>query len=377
MTPTVLVAAAFCGLTTFLHLASIAVAVWRCRPTPQLARPADDAPPVSIVRPVCGIENHIVATLGSSFALDYPRYELVFCVASPTDPVVDVVEGLIAAHPGVPARLLIGDTKISPNPKLNNVVKGWRAAAHEWIVLADSNVAMPSDYVQRLLARWRPDSGLVASPPVGCDPIGFAAELECAFLNTHQARWQYAADSIGFGFAQGKTMLWRRADLDRAGGIGALAAEVAEDAAATKLVRNAGRRVHLVDAPFGQPLGRRSLREVWHRQLRWARLRRASFPLYFLPEILSGALPPAIAVALVATELGQPVAPALAGFAVLWYGAEYGLARLAGWHVSWRSPVCAIARDLLMPALFVMGWTGTAFVWRGNAMQVARTGETR
>src|SRR5690606_15027840 len=148
-------------------------------------------------------------------------------------------------------------------------------------------------YVQRLLARWRPDSGLVASPPVGCDPLGFAAELECAFLNTHQARWQYAADSLGFGFAQGKTMLWRRADLDRAGGIGALAGEVAEDAAATKLVRHAGRRVHLVDAPFGQPLGRRRLREVWHRQLRWARLRRASFPWYFLPEILSGALPPA------------------------------------------------------------------------------------
>jgi ceramide glucosyltransferase len=166
-------------------------------------------------------------------------------------------------------------------------------------------------------------------------------------------------------------MLWRRADLDRAGGIGALAAEVAEDAAATKLVRAAGRHVHLVDAPFGQPLGRRGLKEVWHRQLRWARLRRASFPLYFLPEILSGALPPAFAVAIVASELDQPIAAAILGFAILWYGAEAVLARRAGWHVSWRSPVCAITRDLLMPVLFVMGWTGTAFVWRGNAMQVA------
>jgi ceramide glucosyltransferase len=377
MTPTLLVAAAFGGLITFLHLASVALAVWRCRPKPRMARAADGAPPVSIVRPVCGIENHIAATLGSSFTLDYPHYELLFCVASKADPIIDVVERLIAAHPGVPARLLIGDTKISPNPKLNNVVKGWRAAAHDWIVLADSNVAMPPDYVQRLLARWRPDSGLVASPPVGCDPVGFAAELECAFLNTHQARWQYAADSIGFGFAQGKTMLWQRTDLDRAGGIAALAAEVAEDAAATKLVRDAGRHVHLVDAPFGQPLGRRSLKEVWHRQLRWARLRRASFPLYFLPEILSGALPPAIAAAIVATELDHPVAVTVIGFAVLWYGAEYVLARSAGWHVSWRSPFCSLARDLLLPVLFVTGWTGTAFVWRGNAMQVARAGETR
>lgn len=377
MTPTLIVAAAFCGLIAFLHLASIAVAIWRCRPVPRLPRPTDDAPPISIVRPVCGIENHIEQTLGASFALDYPRYELVFCVASPADPIVDVVKRLIAAHPAVPARLLIGDTKISPNPKLNNCVKGWRAAVHEWVVLADSNVAMPPDYLQRLMARWQPDSGLVASPPVGSAPLGFAAELECAFLNTHQARWQYAADSIGFGFAQGKTMLWRRADLDRAGGIGALAAEVAEDAAATKLVRGAGLSVHLVDAPFGQPLGRRSLREVWLRQLRWARLRRASFPLYFLPEILTGALPAAIAFAVVASELEQPVGAAVFGFAAVWYGAEMLLARIAGWHVSWRSPVCAMTRDLLMPVLFVMGWTGTAFVWRGNEMQVARAGETR
>jgi ceramide glucosyltransferase len=71
------------------------------------------------------------------------------------------------------------------------------------------------------------------------------------------------------------------------------------------------------------------------------------------------------------------VAATVAGFAVLWSGAEVMLARLAGWHVSWRSPVCAVTRDLLLPALFVMGWTGTALVWRGNAMQVARAGETR
>ena len=103
--------------------------------------------------------------------------------------------------------------------------------------MADSNVLMPRDYLQRLLAGWRPDTGLLCSPPIGCQPDGFWAEVECAFLNTYQARWQYAADTLGLGFAQGKTMLWRRRDLERAGGIQALAEEIAEDAAATKLVR--------------------------------------------------------------------------------------------------------------------------------------------
>src|ERR1700737_4078699 len=124
-------------------------------------------------------------------------------------------------------------------------------------------------------------TGLVCSPPAGSHPDGLWAEVECAFLNGYQARWQYAADSIGYGFAQGKTMLWRRDILEQAGGMRALASEVAEDAASTKLIRGTGRRVRLVDGPFAQPLGPRNARDVWKRQARWAQLRRASFPQYF------------------------------------------------------------------------------------------------
>ena len=231
---------------------------------------------------------------------------------------------------------------------------------------------MPRDYIQRLFASWRPDTGLVASPPIGCLPDGIWAEVECAFLNTYQARWQYIVDTFGFGFAQGKTMLWRRADLDAAGGIEALGKEVAEDAAATKVVRGAGLKVRLVDRPLAQPLGRRSAAEVWNRQLRWARLRRASFLLYFLPEILSGGVLPMIAVGILGGRIGS-AADALRGrLCGLWYGAEMVLAAAAGWHVSPLAPIYGIIRDLLLPVLFVDALRGNEFVWRGNEMQVER-----
>ena len=106
--------------------------------------------------------------------------------------------------------------------------------------MADSNVLMPRDYMQRLLATWRPDTGLVCAPPIGSHPRGFWAQMECAFLNTYQARWQYFADTIGLGFAQGKTLFYRRSDIEAAGGLRALAAEAAEDAASTKIVRASG-----------------------------------------------------------------------------------------------------------------------------------------
>jgi ceramide glucosyltransferase len=373
MTAPILAAATFCIATTAIHVASIAIAILRFRNgSPREPLSHRNFPPVSLVRPLCGIDNYAADTLRSTFALDYPRCEILFCVASARDPVVPLVEALMAKHPSAGARLLVGDEKASSNPKLNNVLKGWRAASHDWIVIADSNVLMPRDYIELLFASWRADTGLVASPPIGCRPRGVWAELECAFLNTYQARWQYLADTFGFGFAQGKTMLWRRADLERAGGIAALAREVAEDAAATKVVRSAGLKVRLVDRPLAQPLGYRSAADVWNRQVRWARLRRASFFAYFLPEVLSGGVLPMIALAFVATAIGLPVALSVGLLGVLWYGGEMLLAALAGWHLSALFPLYGVVRDLLLPVLYVNALRGDDFVWRGNEMQVER-----
>ncbi len=363
-------AAGFLLLAMTAHLLSVALAAARCRQRRHPLAAAKDAPPVTIVRPVCGLDNFAAETLGSSFNLDYPRYEIIFCVARAEDPSVPLLRRLIAAHPAVPAQLLIGDERPSANPKLNNVVKGWDAARHDWIILADSNVLMPRDYVQRLLGRWRQDTGLVCSVPIGSRPRNFWAELECAFLDSYEARWEYAADTLGFGFAQGKSMLWRRDIVERGGGIRALGAELAEDAAATKLVRAAGLKVHLVDRPFEQPLGQRTAREVWLRQLRWARLRRITFPVMFLPELFVGCAFPALAAAALAALSGIAVIPALMALLVPWFGAELALARLAGWHLSPRLPLAFLLRDLILPVLWIAAWAGADFTWRGTAMTV-------
>jgi ceramide glucosyltransferase len=372
MSTAIWAAKGFCLLTTGIHLLTTLIAIIRCRSLSHALPAAPAAPGVTVIRPVCGLENHIGATLRSAFALDYPCYEVVFCVANARDPVVPLVRRLIAAHPQVPARLLVGDDRISDNPKLNNVYKGWRQARYDWTILADSNVRMPADYIQRLMSAWRPDTGLVCSPPVGCHPRGFWAELECAFLNGYQARFQYAADSLGFGFAQGKTMLWRRSLIEPAGGVRALAAELAEDAASTKIVRGLGLRVRLVDAPFEQPLGRRTAMEVWRRQLRWARLRRASFKSWFALEILSGGALPSSAAAVLVLQ-GELPSAALPALVLIWYGSEALLARAAAWQLSPSATAAYILRDLLLPALWISAWLGNAFVWRGNHMQTAES----
>ena len=358
---------------TAVQLASTLIARFRCPARKTLLAAPADAPPITLIRPVCGIDNFAEETLGSAFKLDYPRYEVILCVADPHDPVVPLLNRVCAAHPEIPSCVLLGDVPVSSNPKLNNCVKGWRAAAHEWVVMADSNVLMPPDYLQRCLAAWKPDTGLVCSTPIGSKPGNLWAELECGFLNTLQARWQYVGEALGLGFAQGKTMLWRREFLNRHGGIEALAAEIAEDAASTKLVRREGLHVHLVDSPFEQPLGIRGLGEVWARQVRWARLRRKTFPAFFALEILTGCLLTAVATAYSAYAYDYNALLASILVVAIWMAAEVQLALAAGWRVTWASPLIWLMRDSSLPLLYVSGWLADDFVWRGNAMDVGET----
>ena len=137
-------------------------------------------------------------------------------------------------------------------------------------------------------------------------------------------------------------------------------------------MRGAGLKVRLVDRPFAQPLGYRSAAEVWNRQLRWARLRRASFLIYFLPEAFSGGVLPMLGspswrcVRYAADALRRGALPR-SGMVPKWL-----LAIAAGWHVSPRYPLYGLIRDLLLPALFINALRGSDFVWRGNEMQVER-----
>lgn len=354
------------AITLAAHATSSALALLRCRKGVEPMPSEPGSPPVTIIRPVCGVEAYDALTLGTTFELDHPNLRLIFCCDRADDPAARLVQSLIAAHPHVRAELLIGRDPLTANPKLNNLLKAWPRIETDWVILADSNVEMPRDYVQRLLARWQTDTGVLCAPPVGACPQDLAGEIECAFLNTYQARWQYASDSIGFGFAQGKTMMFRRRTLSEAGGLIALGQEVAEDAAATKVVRGMGQKVHLVDRPFNQPLGARTFRQVWDRQARWARLRRMTFPRLFALEILTSALIPMACAVAVADNIDVPPLLAALGVTLLWFGAEAALAVASGWHFTWRMVPAFAARELLLPALWLQAWFIDSFDWRGN-----------
>ncbi|MGR3504357.1 MAG: ceramide glucosyltransferase [Paracoccaceae bacterium] len=352
-----------------LHLGAIALYLLRLAgPEPQGG--VIGQPFVTLLRPVCGLDPFDAETLRSSFHQDYPRYEVIFCAQTTDDPVIPLVRRLIAQHPHIPARLLVGLDRKTGNPKLNNVWKGWQHSTGDWICMTDSNLMLPRNYLANVVGSWGPSTGLVSSPPVGIMPQNMAGHLECAFLNGNQALLQHAAASAGMGFAQGKTLFFNKPLLEHAGGLHLLGQTLAEDAAATRVVREMGRKVSLIPLPAGQPIGKRSVRQVWDRQLRWSRIRRDAFPLLFMFEIFNGALLPATFAFAASLALGVNPLWGLA-YAAIWYLAELGLNGRAGWPTGWHLLPLFILRDMMMPAIWLATYLRRGFEWRGTPLDPA------
>jgi len=338
---------------------------------PALGEGVIGKPRISLIRPVCGLDPFDEETLTSSFTQDYPDYEIIFCAPTEDAPAVAVVRRLIAQFPDRDARLLIGLDPLTGNPKLNNLAKGWDAAQSDWICMTDSNLLLPPDYLTRIAASWGKRTGLVSSPAIGIRPEGLGGRLECAFLNSNQARLQFATDSVGLGFAQGKSLFWNREMLTAAGGIGALGRHLAEDVTATKIVRGQGKRVSLTRLPFAQPVGRRTVRQIWDRQLRWSRVRRDGFPAIFAGEVINGAVLGTILFGVAAAQQGWP-AIATVAFLGLWYAPEVYLMRRAGWPSGVKDIAVLPLRDVMMPAIWFATFARRGIEWRGNAMDIPK-----
>ena len=240
-----------------------------------------------VVRPVCGLETFSEETSRPRLRARLPATTRS-CSASPTPPIrcCALVRRLIAAIRGCRRGILVGDERISDNPKLNNCVGLGGGAArldrHRRFERADA-AGLPAAPAGGVARRHRP-----RLLDAGRRPPGRLLGRGRMRLPQHlQARWQYAGEAVGLGFAQGKSMLWQRAVPRGAGRHPRARRRDRRGRGRDEAGAGAGRRVHLVAAPFEQPLGRRTASEVWSRQIRWARLRRVTFPLFFAPEILS------------------------------------------------------------------------------------------
>jgi ceramide glucosyltransferase len=331
--------------------------------------------PVSILKPLKGVDAGSEENLESFFRLNYPDFELLFSVADAHDPAARTVRQLMAKYPGVKSRLIVGAIDIGPNPKVNNMVKSYEQASNDFVLISDSNVRVPTDYLKRLVAHWGPDVGLVTAIVAGRSPDGAGGLLEATFLNTFYARGMFMAWAVGRPSVIGKSMLFRRSDAARFGGIRALGCYLAEDYMAGEAFRHLGRKVVLATDPVHQHIGEHTLQAFWSRHLRWGRIRKAQAPLIFAIEPPFGAITSGLIGAWAALHT-LAIAPAafLTIHLTLWSACDYFLLRKLGGKADFRWPILWFAREFLSLPLWAHIASGNTVNWRGRKLRLLSGG---
>lgn len=331
------------------------------RPAPLPRHVAAD---FSIVAPMAGAEDATSSYVEALRRLADAGAEVLICVAASNDGAVAPTRAL---WPDAP--ILVGQDDTF-NPKMNNVRKGLEAARRGVVALCDAGVALGIEELCSAAAGLSDEVGLVLALKAGEWPENFAAEVERAYINGHQARFLFAADRLGLAVASGGVTLLTNSTLQRIGNWRGFNRWIADDYSVVRSVRELGLTTRLGAVMPRLPLGWRPWGTVWHRQVRWARtrLRLPVWPLVLWEPAIGWLVTGmAGAAALAVAGMGAGVVlVALLGHTIAWLAAEKWFMAGRGLSFGIRSVGAALAREALMPALIVNAFWGRSIYWRGT-----------
>src|SRR4051795_10207235 len=207
---------------------------------------ADHTPPVTIYKPLKGLDEELEENLRSFFGLDYPTYQLLFCVADADDPAIGVVQKLLAEFPGHDAQLVIGCPAFGLNPKVESLASMERYRKHETILISDSNVRVRPSYLRETACYLaEPGVGLVTNLFVGVGEQQTGAVLENLQLNGYIAGGVALASLLRVTCVVGKSMLMPARVLEAIGGFASVRNLLAEDQVIGVRVRKAWYSIRL------------------------------------------------------------------------------------------------------------------------------------
>jgi ceramide glucosyltransferase len=291
----------------------------------------DFTPPVSIVKPIHGLDPEAYENFASFCRQDYPEYEILFAVSTEQDPSTPVIRQIIADFPNIPIRLLAGREQIGANDKVNKLCAMARAAQHKILVQSDADIRVGPGYLRSIAAPFRdPKVGAVTSFFTGLPTRSLWPELEAVYLSTDfMPSVLMARELEGVHFALGATVAVRHESLAEIGGFEALADDAADDYELGYRIAARGYKVELVEGTVATWCCLENFGGFFIQRLRWAIMARQARPLGYLGLIFTQGLPWTILAAILAPThllaLGFVAAYVVLRLASVWTMGVWGL----------------------------------------------------
>lgn len=355
----------YCALTVW------AVLDWRRQRKPD----AHTLEPVSVLKPLHGLDDGLEENLRSFFEQDYPQFELLFAARREDDAGLALARTLSAEYPHVPVRFFVTGEPPYANAKVWSLEIMTREARHDLLVMSDSDIRAGRGMLRTLAAEFAdPRLGVATCPYRAVPGASFWSLLEALGMNTEFWGGCFVARLVerGVHFAVGPTIAARRRVIEDVGGWPRLSQYLAEDFVLGQSAAERGHGVILSSFVIEHRIGGQPLAANFAHRLRWNRSTRRSRPWGYLGQIFTNPLPPGLLAALAwPSHAGGILAVTIL------------MRALAGWSVSQlalRDPLCrrwwflVPLQDLLSFAFWLAGFFGNVIEWRGRRYRLLADG---
>jgi ceramide glucosyltransferase len=331
--------------------------------------------PISVLKPLHGLDEGLEENLRTFFEQDYPAYEILFAARREDDAGLKLARRLSREYSHVRARFFVTGEPPYANAKVWSLEIMTREAAHDLLVMSDSDIRVTREMLATLAREFRePGLGVATCPYRAVPGKSFWSLLEALGMNTEFWGGAFTARLVerGVKFAVGPTIAARRAVIGDIGGWRKLSEYLAEDFVLGQFAAERGHGVILSSYVIEHRIGAQGLRANFAHRLRWNRSTRRSRPWGYVGQVFTLPLPLGLAAAAAAPGLGWAIA-----------GVTVALRGLAGWAVSqWalRDGLCRRywywipVQDMLSFGFWVAGFFGGTIEWRGRRYRLLRDG---
>jgi ceramide glucosyltransferase len=350
--------------------------VWiRVRRPPLKVRFAD-LPPVTVLKPIHGLEKNLRENLRSTCIQDYPQFQVVFSVQELDDPAIPLLREMEQEFGPERVTVAVENYQLGTNGKINNLAGGLTKAKHDILVISDSDIRLKSDYLKTIVPP-------LADPDVGCvctlykavcaerwferiEMLTLSADLIPSAVFAHIT----GASEVCFG----ATTALRRQTLDQIGGLQALADYLVEDFEMGQRIAGLGKKVLLIPYVVETIVDLKDASQWWNHQVYWDQNNRAARPIAFLMTYLIRSVPFALLYAIL--RMGEPLGLKLLAAAIAIRLLTAAI--VVGWglrdYEGFKNLALLPLRDLMALVSFILAYTKRTTIWRGKEFVLTRDG---
>jgi ceramide glucosyltransferase len=323
--------------------------------------------PISILKPLKGLDDNLFDNLASFCTQDYPEYEIIFSLQDHNDSAYKVARKIKDKYPEKNISIIVERCDIGLNPKVNNLIPAYKASRYDYVLISDSNILVDKNYLKEIVKHMKdPDVGLVSNVIKGTGGSTIGSIFENLHLNSFVIGSVCFLDKfLKMPCVVGKSMLMRKSDLEAMGGFKAVKDVLAEDYVIGEKIHKMGKKVVLSNYAINNVNEYWGIRRFLNRHTRWGKLRWKLGGIKYISELIGNPVFMSI-IAMLSWEISKTTVSFALLVALIKTLGDLHIGKITDSDSNPLIYLLSPVKDIIIGLIWFVPILSNTVVWRGN-----------